>query len=278
MKMSRWSNERLLALPDCEDALVIEILRILAEMHSLSYIGRPNLLPLIVRKQLDLTLAHGHTPSLAGGARQLRAVLVFTGDRGGAQRFGEVGDAARRTSGVQGSATAHGVPLPTTSSITGATRSAKAWASCATPSRRRSTKVTRSTRDGSPQPCSASRSGPAARWRKSTFSRGPLSPRSAHSPTPQRSAGDSAVLPQYDGSQRRRLSSSPVRADYDEREMLPAARAEGDEVALSVAATLKLGLHFWSRRLRRAALTASRTRPSSTSPAWPAPRSCKSST
>ena len=70
--MRRWSNERLLALPDCEDRRVIELQRILAELHSLSYIGRPNLFPLIVRKQLDLTLAHGHTPSLAAGARQLR--------------------------------------------------------------------------------------------------------------------------------------------------------------------------------------------------------------
>jgi predicted ATPase/class 3 adenylate cyclase len=90
MKMSRWSNERLLALPDCEDARVFELLRILAEMHSLSYIGRPNLLPLIVRKQLDLTLAHGHTPSLPVVLASYGAVLVFAGDRDGAQRFGEV--------------------------------------------------------------------------------------------------------------------------------------------------------------------------------------------
>ena len=33
---------------------------------------------------------------------------------------------------------------------------------------------------------------------------------------------------------------------YDEREVLPAARREGDEVALSTVATQKLGLHFWS--------------------------------
>ena len=43
---------------------------------------------------------------------------------------------------------------------------------------------------------------------------------------------------------------------YDEREVLPAARREGDEVALSVAATMKLGLHFWSRRLRGRARVA----------------------
>ena len=33
---------------------------------------------------------------------------------------------------------------------------------------------------------------------------------------------------------------------YDERDVLPAARREGNEVTLSVAATLKLGLHYWS--------------------------------
>src|SRR5262249_28286172 len=33
---------------------------------------------------------------------------------------------------------------------------------------------------------------------------------------------------------------------YDEREAVPAARREGNEVALSVAANVKLGLHFWS--------------------------------
>ena len=60
--MRRWSNERLLQLPHCEDRRVIEIQRILAELRNMSYIVRPNLFPLLVRKQLDLTLAHGHTP------------------------------------------------------------------------------------------------------------------------------------------------------------------------------------------------------------------------
>lgn len=89
-KMRRWSNERLLALPGCEVARVIQIQRILAEMHSLSYIGRPNLFPLIVRKQLDLTLAHGHTPSSPVVFASYGVVLVITGDRDGAQRFGDV--------------------------------------------------------------------------------------------------------------------------------------------------------------------------------------------
>ena len=33
---------------------------------------------------------------------------------------------------------------------------------------------------------------------------------------------------------------------YDERKVVPAGRLEGDVVALSVAATMKLGLHFWA--------------------------------
>ena len=73
LTMRRWSNERLLRLPHCEDQRVIEIQRILAELRNMSYIVRPNLFPLLVRKQLDLTLAHGHTPVLAAGPRQLRA-------------------------------------------------------------------------------------------------------------------------------------------------------------------------------------------------------------
>ena len=64
---------------------------------------------------------------------------------------------------------------------------------------------------------------------------------------------------------------------YDEREVLPAARREGDEVALSVAATMKQGLHFWSGD-HAGAVAGHATRQSSTSAAWPAPRSRSSST
>ena len=70
--MSHWTNEALLRLPQCEDQRVIEIQRILAELRSMSYIVRPNIFPLIVRKQLELTLAHGHTPCSPLVPRQLR--------------------------------------------------------------------------------------------------------------------------------------------------------------------------------------------------------------
>jgi predicted ATPase/class 3 adenylate cyclase len=84
-----WSTDQLLQLPRCADRRVVEIQRILAELRSLSYIARPNLFPLIVRKQLDLTLAHGHTPSLPLVLVSYGVLLVLTGDRAGAQRFGE---------------------------------------------------------------------------------------------------------------------------------------------------------------------------------------------
>lgn len=91
LTMRRWSNERLLRLPLCDDRRVIEIQRILAELRSMAYIVRPNLLPLIVRKQVNLTLAHGHTPSSPTVLASCGLLLVIMGDRAGGQRFGEAG-------------------------------------------------------------------------------------------------------------------------------------------------------------------------------------------
>ena len=91
LTMRRWSNERLLQLPQCDDPGVIEIQRILAELRNMSYIVRPNLFPLLVRKQLDLTLAHGHTPSSPLVLAGYGLLLVILGDHAGSQRFGEVG-------------------------------------------------------------------------------------------------------------------------------------------------------------------------------------------
>ncbi len=92
LKMGRWSNDRLLATTALRGPPASSrSMRMLAELHSLSYIGRPNLFPLLVRKQLDLTLAHGHTPSSPVVLASYGLLLVITGDRDGAQRFGEVG-------------------------------------------------------------------------------------------------------------------------------------------------------------------------------------------
>lgn len=90
LTMRRWDTGRLLRLPHCDDQRVIEIHRILAELRNLSYLVRPNLFPLLVRKQLDLTLAHGHTPSSPLVLAGYGLLLVMLGDHGGSQRFGEV--------------------------------------------------------------------------------------------------------------------------------------------------------------------------------------------
>jgi class 3 adenylate cyclase len=87
----RWTTERLLELPHCQDRRVIEIQRIFSELRSLSFILQPNLFPLIVRRQLDLLLAHGHTPTSPTVLASCGLLLVLAGDHAGSQRFGEVG-------------------------------------------------------------------------------------------------------------------------------------------------------------------------------------------
>ncbi|MCP9275473.1 AAA family ATPase [Mycolicibacterium arenosum] len=91
LAMNRWTNTRLLELPVCDDRRVIEVQRILSELRSMSYMLRPNIFPLVVRKQLDLTLKYGHTPSSPLALASYGLLLVFTGDLQGSQRFGEVG-------------------------------------------------------------------------------------------------------------------------------------------------------------------------------------------
>jgi predicted ATPase/class 3 adenylate cyclase len=91
LTMRRWSTERLLGLPHCDDQRVIALHSILAELCNMAVLVRPNLLPLLVRKQLDLTLAHGHTPSSPLVIAGYGIVRVLLGDHAGSQRFGEVG-------------------------------------------------------------------------------------------------------------------------------------------------------------------------------------------
>ncbi|WP_431239683.1 AAA family ATPase [Mycolicibacterium aichiense] len=90
LTMRRWSNQRLLELPHCNDQRIIGIHRILLELRNMSYLVRPNLMPLFVRKQLDLTLTHGHTPYSPLVISGYGVISVVLGDHAGAQRFGEV--------------------------------------------------------------------------------------------------------------------------------------------------------------------------------------------
>jgi predicted ATPase/class 3 adenylate cyclase len=244
-KMSRWSNERLLGLPECDDPRVVEIQRILAELHSLSYIGRPNLFPLIVRKQLDLTLAHGHTPSLPLVLASYGVVLVIVGDRSGAQRFGEVAmqlierpefrEVRPQTMFLHYDFIDHWRnPIrdslgPVRDAITEALdqgdQEYAGWLSA--------TLLGQSFWAGRPL-------GEIDVLARS------LVPEIRSQPGPRTIC---QAIQQF-GLNMMRRSEDPYlvagESGYDEREALPAARAEGDEVTLSSIATQKLGLYYWS--------------------------------
>jgi predicted ATPase/class 3 adenylate cyclase len=243
--MSRWSNERLLGLPQCEDPRVIEIQRILAELRSMSYIVRPNLFPLLVRKQLDLTLANGHTPSSPLVLVSYGLLLVMTGDRVGSQRFGEVGiqlverpefREARPQTLFMYLNFIHHWRHPLRDGL-GLLRDAVAEAL-----------------DQGDQEYAGFLA--ATLLGQSFWAGRPLAeidvlarsliPEIRSQPVPR---GICQAMQQFCLNLTGR-SANPFllagESGYDEREVLPAARREGDEVALSTAATQKLGLHFWS--------------------------------
>ncbi len=241
----QWTTDRLLQLPHCEDRRVVEIQRILAELRSMSYIVRPNLFPVIVRKQLDLTLAHGHTPSSPTVLASYGLLLVMTGDLAGSQRFGEVGlllaeraefrEARPETLFMYLNFIRHW-RHPIRDGL-GQLRDAVAEAL-----------------DHGDQEYAGFL---VAVLLSQSFCVGrPLAEIDAlaQSLIPQiRSQPVPSALCQAMQQLCLNLmgrSEDPFllagESGYDEREVLPAARREGDEVALSVAANVKLGLHFWS--------------------------------
>ncbi len=243
--MSRWTTERLLRLAPCEDPLVIEIQRILAELRSLSYIVRPNINPLVVAKQLDLVLAHGHTPSSPLVLVSYGLLLVMLGDRAGSQRFGEVAmQLARRPEFAEA--------RPQTSFMY--LNFVHHWR--------------HPIRDGLGQLRDAISEAldqgdqEYAGWLsavvigQSFFTGRPLAEIDAlaRSLTPE-IRSQPAPLACCQATHQFCLnlmgrSEDPLllagESGYDERVVLPAARDEGDEVALSTVATQKLGLYFWS--------------------------------
>lgn len=89
--MSRWDDDRLLALPHCTDRLVQVVQLILEELLNAAYLSRPGLFPLIVGKQLELTLARGLVVSSPVALASYGVLRVVLGDTVGGQRFGEVG-------------------------------------------------------------------------------------------------------------------------------------------------------------------------------------------
>lgn len=245
LTMRRWTTERLLRLPQCEDPRVIEIQRILAEIRSMSYIVRPNLFPLIVRKMLDLTLAHGLTPSSPVVFASYGLLLVLTGDLAGSQRFGEVGlllterpefrEARPETVFLHLDFIRH-------------------WRH---PVREGLGQLHDAVTEALDQGNQEYAGFLAAVLLSQSFCVGrPLAeidalaasliPQIRSQPVPRSicQAMQQLCLNLMGRSEDPYLIAGE--SGYDEREVVPAAREQGDEVTLSVAANVKLGLHFWS--------------------------------
>ncbi|MDX1875582.1 AAA family ATPase [Mycolicibacterium sp. 120266] len=241
----RWSTEQLLQLRECTDRRVIEAQHILAELRSISYIARPNLFPLIVRKQLSLTLAHGHTPSTPLVLVSYGVVLVIAGDRTGAQRFGEVALAlTERAEFRQARPETLFLYLnfirhwrhPVRDGL-GQVRDA----------------VTAALNQGDQEYAgflvtvllSQSFWAGTPATEIDTMARS-LIPQIRSQPVPSTlsQALHQLCLNLLGRSEDPMLVAGE--SGYDERAIVPAARNEGDEVTLSVAADVKQGLHFWS--------------------------------
>jgi predicted ATPase/class 3 adenylate cyclase len=241
----QWTTERLLQLPHCEDQRVIEIQRILAELRSLSYIVRPNLFPVIVRKQLDLTLAHGHTPNSPTVLASYGLLLVITGDLAGSQRFGEVGLLLTERAEFRQA-------RPETLFLY--LNFIRHWRH---PIRDGLGQLRDAIAEALDQGDQEYAGFLVAVLLSQSFCVGrPLAeidglaqsliPQIRSQPVPSALC---QALQQFCLNLMGR-SEDPFliagESGYDEREALPAARREGDEVALSVAANVKLGLRFWS--------------------------------
>jgi predicted ATPase/class 3 adenylate cyclase len=91
LAMRRWTDERLLQLPPCDDRRTVEAQRILSELRNISYVARPELFPAIIDKKLQLTVTCGLVPSSPAAFASFGVLLVVTGDHLGSQRFGELG-------------------------------------------------------------------------------------------------------------------------------------------------------------------------------------------
>jgi predicted ATPase/class 3 adenylate cyclase len=244
LKMRRWSTERLLQLPHCDDQRVIEIHPILAELCNLAVLVRPNLLPLLVRKQLDLTLAHGHTPSSPLVITGYGIILVLLGDHAGSQRFGEAGMLlAERPEFRQARPQTVFMHLDYIHH----------WHH---PIRDGLGELRDTVEEALEQGDQEHAGFLAAVLLSQSFAVGrPLAeidalassliPHIRSQPVPSALC---QAMQQFCLNLMGR-SADPFllagESGYDERDVLPAARLEGDEVALGVATTMKQGLHFW---------------------------------
>ncbi|BBY77685.1 hypothetical protein MPRF_45840 [Mycolicibacterium parafortuitum] len=245
MTMNRWSNEKLLGLPLCEDPLVVEKLRMLVTLCHESYNARPNLFPLLVRKQLELTLAHGHTRSSPRMLTNYGLLLVILGDYSGAQRFGEAGMALAEQPGYQDA-------RPETAFLYYCF--IRHWRH---PVRSGLGSLRDDIAAALDQGDRESAGFLAATLLSQTFWVGtPLADIDmlAQSliadvqsmPVPKRSCQAMQQMALNLMGRCEDVLLLAGESGYDEREVVPAAAAEGEEVILSQAAIMKQGLHFWS--------------------------------
>lgn len=91
-RLSQTSIEDLINLPPMRDPALIEAIRILVNLTSTAYIGHPQIYPLIVAKQVNLSIEHGNAPQSAVSYSSY-AVLNSPGGLGDldtSYRFGEL--------------------------------------------------------------------------------------------------------------------------------------------------------------------------------------------
>lgn len=90
--LAHRSIESLIDLPPMQDPKLIEAIRILVTLTSTAYIGHPQMYPLIVAKQVNLSIEHGNAPQSAVSYSSY-AVLNSPGGLGDldtSYRFGEL--------------------------------------------------------------------------------------------------------------------------------------------------------------------------------------------
>jgi predicted ATPase/class 3 adenylate cyclase/tRNA A-37 threonylcarbamoyl transferase component Bud32 len=91
-RLAQRSIESLIDLPPMRDPALVEAIRILVNLTSTAYIGHPQMYPLIVAKQVNLSIEHGNAPQSAVSYSSY-AVLNSPGglaDLDTSYRFGEL--------------------------------------------------------------------------------------------------------------------------------------------------------------------------------------------
>lgn len=244
LRMRRWSDERILELPMCTDRCTREAQLILKELLGIVYRGRPELFPVIVAKQIELTLSGGLTPSAPFAIAGYGFLLVVLGDVDGGQRFGELAvRLSEREPFAESRASTRFLYL----------NFIRLWR--------------HPVRDGLPRLLEAYRDAvdtgdldwasllAAVLLYQSFWAGRPLTEIDAvaRAIIPEIRSQDAGLL-LCRSTQQFCLNLMGRGADpfllagesgYDERVVLPVARRENDIVALSVAATTKAALHFW---------------------------------